>query len=205
MKRIIVLIKKDLYYNQTMYIFVYIVSILLMLIAIFELDSGKAASTLNYLVYTSIASMVIAPYSFNKDDDLSTRKLISALPVTLDEILTAKCLLCFIASSIIACTALVIFNGLGEVVLYRYALIPIAISMFFTSIFILVYYNWDLHLASFTCMMPIILFAIIANNLEENWNVEENVINLRYFIIIAVATILFTAVMKKITVKFVNK
>jgi len=205
LKKTLVLIEKDLYYNLKMYACIYIAVILLMFLCVLGFDGSEATSVLNYLVYTCFPSMVVVPYSFHKDDDLSTRNFIRTLPVTSDEILTAKCLLSLITSSIIACTGLGIFNCFGETVLCRCGLIPIMISMIFTSIFILVYYKMDLHAASFTCIIPIVLFALASKNLEENWEVSGDTLELRLLLILLGIVFLFAALMKKMTIKLMDR
>ena len=161
-----ILVKKDLYFNQRMYICIYIAVVLLMLFSSLGIEDNDATPTLNYLVYTCLSSMVIVPYSFNKDDDLSTRNFIMTLPITLDEILWAKWLLSLVASVLLSFSGLVIFNYFGDPILYRCTLIPMITGVLFTSVFIPVYFKLLLAVTTVTFVLSVFMIKITKKLIE---------------------------------------
>lgn len=205
MRKTMILVKKDLYFNQRMYICIYIAVVLLMLFSSLGIEDNDATPTLNYLVYTCLSSMVIVPYSFNKDDDLSTRNFIMTLPITLDEILWAKWLLSLVASVLLSFSGLVIFNYFGDPILYRCTLIPMITGVLFTSVFLPVYYKFDLHVAGFTVMAPVVLFAFLAKNLEKNWRVDGELFEVKLLLAVTTVTFVLSVFMIKITKKLIER
>lgn len=140
MNKILVLIKKDLYFNQKMNMGAFIGTIVFMTAAINGLD-GDDGNYFYYLFYTCLPSLIIIPCSYHLDDNLSTRRFISTWPVTFEKILLAKYILGILFSAVISCITLVLFNIFGNTeILYRLASILITTSLIFSNLFIFIAY-----------------------------------------------------------------
>lgn len=121
--------KKDISFNLKIYLGIFLVTLLLITAAVLGIDGSEATDTLNYLVYTCCASIIFVPFSYNIEDDFSTRKFISALPISMNQILTAKLLLSAIIASILSSSAVLIFYIFGKAILFRCVLIPVNIGV----------------------------------------------------------------------------
>lgn len=205
MRKVLVLLLKDLYYNQNMYIGVLAAVTLLIIASILGLDGSNAGSTMNYLVYTCCASIVITPYSYNLEDDLSTRKFLLSLPITLKQIIIAKFLLTITASGLISSIGLFLFECFGEGVLYRCALIPISLSLAMTSGFIFLFYNWDANIARVFSVVPIVIFAIFAKELEDNREFSGESLSINSLVFLLVGIFVIALVSGIITIKLAHK
>lgn len=204
MNKILVLIKKDLYFNQKMYIGAFIGAIVFMTAAINGLD-GDDGNYFYYLFYTCLPSMLIIPYSYHLDDNLSTRRFISTWPVTFEKILLAKYVLGILFSAAISSIALVLFNIFGDTeVLYRIALIPIAVSLVFSDVFVFIAYRWDIHVASYVCSFPVLIPMYLLLYIERKTGISGNQFTPEVLILFAAAAIIITFIVSRLTVKLVN-
>ena len=203
MNKILVLIKKDISFNLSIYLGIYLVTSLLILAAALGFDGSEATDTLNYLVYTCCASIIIVPFSYNIEDDFSTRKFIYTLPVSMEELLKAKLLLGAIVSLILSGTAWLIFTALAKGVLFRCALIPVMISIIMASFFMLAFYKWDMNIARLVAITPIVLFAFSAKMLEK-LNIAGDLFSMKMLLITFVIVLVVAILLQRITLKLVK-
>lgn len=203
MKKIVTLMKKDISFNLGIYLGIFLVTLLLITAAVLGIDGSEATDTLNYLVYACCASIIFVPFSYNIEDDFSTRKFISALPISMNQILTAKLLLSAIIASILSSSAFLIFYIFGKAILFRCALIPVMLSIVMAAFFIVAFYKWDINIARFVAIAPIILFAFSAKMVEQ-MNVVGEAFSLSVLLIIFVIVVGIAALMKKITLRIVE-
>ena len=203
MKKIVILMKKDISFNIKIYLGIFLATLLLIIAAVLGIDGSEATDTLNYLVYTCCASIIFVPFSYNIEDEFSTRKFISTLPISMNQILTAKLLLGAIVASIVSSSALLVFHIFGKTILFRCALIPVMLSIVMASFFVTAFYKWDINIARFVAIAPIILFAFSAKMVEQ-MNVVGEAFILSVLLIIFVIVVAIATLMKKITLKIVE-
>lgn len=203
MKKIVILMKKDISFNIKIYLGIFLATLLLIIAAVLGIDGSEATDTLNYLVYTCCASIIFVPFSYNIEDEFSTRKFISTLPISMNQILTAKLLLGAIVASILSSSALLVFHIFGKTILFRCALIPVMLSIVMASFFVTAFYKWDINIARFVAIAPIILFAFSAKMVEQ-MNVVGEAFSLSVLLIIFVIVVAIATLMKKITLKIVE-
>ena len=203
MKKIVILMKKDISFNIKIYLGIFLATLLLIIAAVLGIDGSEATDTLNYLVYTCCASIIFVPFSYNIEDEFSTRKFISTLPISMNQILTAKMLLGAIVASILSSSALLVFHIFGKTILFRCALIPVMLSIVMASFFVTAFYKWDINIARFVAIAPIILFAFSAKMVEQ-MNVVGEAFSLSVLLIIFVIVVAIATLMKKITLKIVE-
>ena len=182
---------------------IYLLVSLLILAAALGIDGSGATDTLNYLVYTCCASIIIVPFSYNIEDDFSTRKFIAALPISMSEILMAKMLLGIIASAVLSSIGLLIFLALGKGVLFRCVLIPVMLSIIMASFFMLAFYKWDMNMARLVAVTPIVLFAFSAKMLEK-LNIAGDLFNMKMLLIVFVIVLVVAILLQRITLKLLK-
>lgn len=203
MKKIVVLIKKDISFNLPIYLGIYLVTSLLILVAALGIDGSEATDTLNYLVYTCCTSIIIVPFSYNIEDDFSTRKFISALPLSMGDILMAKLFLGGMVSTMLSGTAWLIFMVLEKAVLVRCMLIPVMLTIIMASFFMLAFYKWDMNIARLVAVAPIVLFAFSAKTLEK-LNIVGDLFSIKSLLIAFVVVIFVAILLQRATLKLVK-
>lgn len=203
MKKILVLIKKDISFNLPIYLGIYLVTSLLILAAALGFDGSEATDTLNYLVYTCCVSIIIVPFSYNIEDDFSTRRFISILPVSMHQVLMAKLLLGAMLSALFSGTAWMIFSVLGKAILFRCVLIPVMLSIAMASFFMLAFYKWDMNIARLVAVAPIVFFAAAAKTLEK-LNIVGDLFSIKLLLIAFIIVILVSILTERVTLKLVK-
>lgn len=203
MKKILVLIKKDISFNLLIYLGIYLVTSLLILAAALGFDGSEATDTLNYLVYTCCVSIIIVPFSYNIEDDFSTRKFISTLPVSMHQILMAKLLLGAMFSALFSGTAWMIFAVLGKAILFRCVLIPVMLSIAMASFFMLAFYKWDMNIARIVAVAPIVFFATAAKTLDK-LNIVGDLFSIKLLLIAFIIVILASILTERVTLQLVK-
>lgn len=205
MRRILVLVKKDLYFNRTVLSVFFAGAVFLMVVAIFGLD-GNDGGSYYFLFYTCLLAILPVPYSYHLEDNLSTRKFMKSWPVTVEEILTAKYLMGIGFAIVVSGLGLLLFNALGtEYVPLRLGLIPIVACVFFSDIYILIVYRWDPHIASITCSFPLLIPLYILLHIERTTGIHGDEISTGVLLALLVVAVISAYGVRKTAVKLAKR
>lgn len=203
MGKIFAIVKRDIVFNKKMLGIMLCSLLLLMVLAAAGVDGSDATETLNYLVYTCCASIIVVPFSYNLEDNLETRRFLSTLPICIDEIIIAKHCLNFFISALISIAGILVFGIFGKPVMLRCIIIPIMGSCIMSSSFMFSFYKWDMNIARLVAISPIVLFAVVANRIEEI-SLDGSFIGIENLIVIVFVSGLIAFVLGKLTVRIGN-
>ncbi len=204
MKKVMALIKKDIDFYKGMYGIILVIMTGLIYISSLDIDKNHATSTLNFLVYTCLVTICIVPYTYNIEDNRSTRQFILELPVSFRYIITAKYIFNIMSSAFFSFWAFGTYILLNQVILYRCLLIPILFSSIMNATFILFFYKLDLNFARLFLISPIVLFAIWAKRIE-NINITGSVFGNEFILSASIITVVFSIILGEITIRLNKK
>ncbi len=194
MKKIMTLVKKDIILYYRMYLLLIFIAMTLI-----GIDDNNATDNINYVVIITAANMIFIPYIYNKEDDQATRKFICSLPVSFSSIVNAKYFLNIVSTLNITFIALIVCTFLQKTIDIEFVFIPILIPLFLNSLFLFLVYYFDLNIARFAMILPFVIFAMTAKQVENITQlptlIEENEL------FISVCLILAVFIMKEVTIR----
>lgn len=203
--KILVLVKKDLYFNRTVFACFLGGIVFLMVLAIYGMD-GDEGSNYYFLFYTCLLSILPVPYSYQLEDNISTRRFMKTWPVTIEEIFTAKYIMCIGFSVVVSGVGLVLFNCLGtEPVSVRLGLVPILISILFADIYMFIVYKWDPHIASISCSFPLLIPLYLLLSVERKIGISGAIFPIKVLIVFATMTAIITFGVQKSAIKIAKR
>lgn len=155
---------KDLDFTKRIWVVLLIVVMMIIIGAAVGFTDNDLNKNTSYLLYSSIFSFPSLVIFCHDDDDLSSRQLLSTLPVKISTIIQAKYFLGMGWSLVISILSFIIYFFAGAQISLYYVLIPPAISSISIMLYLFVFYYYNLSVAGYFLVIPIFGFLYpIAN------------------------------------------